>query len=59
MHIQITDFGTAKVLSADSRQGMLFFTSSCYAHNSSKWSFENVCMLYLPNCNLQISLPLI
>lgn len=25
MHIQITDFGTAKVLSADSRQGLPLF----------------------------------
>lgn len=27
MHIQITDFGTAKVLSADSKQGACFFLS--------------------------------
>lgn len=53
MHIQITDFGTAKVLSADSRQGLLLLYDT---NNYSKWSFENVHMLYLPDCDLQILL---
>lgn len=39
MHIQITDFGTAKVLSADSRQGMSYLL--CHAtQNTEQFSWK-------------------